>query len=72
MVSSLAFCDLIRERRPEINIFKDPQFAGFQISLDTEMKRLLSMGLGVRKKQVEPISIQEDLFWEKGCLGARS
>ena len=33
------------------------------------MKRLRSMGLGVRKKQAEPISIQEDLLWERGCLG---
>ena len=30
----------IRERRPEINIFKDPQFDGFQRTLDGEMKCL--------------------------------
>ena len=40
----------IRERRPEINIFKDPQYAGFQRTLDAEMKRLRSMGLGVKKR----------------------
>ena len=29
---------LIRETRPEINLFKDPAFAGFQRTLDSKMK----------------------------------
>ena len=34
------------------------------------MKRLCSMGLGVKKGQAEPTFIQEDnLLWDKGCLG---
>lgn len=37
----------IRERRPEVNIFKDSTYAGFQRTLDGEMKRLRASGLGV-------------------------
>jgi hypothetical protein len=61
----------IRERRPDINIFKDHQYAGFQKTLDGEMKRLCSSGLGVKKRQAEPITVQEENdLWEKGVLGA--
>ena len=60
----------IRERRPETNIIKDPQFDGFRRTLNGEMKRLQSSGLGVKRKQAELISIEEkNLLWEKGCLG---
>ena len=56
----------IKERRPKINIFNDPQYAGFQKTLDAEMKRLRSMGVGVKKRQAEPIFIQEDnILWER-------
>ena len=47
----------IRETRPEINIFKDPVFVGFQKTLDSEMKRLRTLGLGAKKK------------WDMGLLG---
>ena len=40
----------VRERRPEINIFKDHQYTGFQKTLDGKMKRLRSSGLGVTKR----------------------
>ena len=46
--------------RPEINFFKDPQFASLQTTLDSEMKRLRSQGVGVKRKRAEPISIEEE------------
>ena len=49
---------------------KDPQLAGFQRTLDGEMKRLRSIGLGARKRQAEPIQVsEENALWEKGLLG---
>ena len=36
--------------KPEIDFFKDPEFADFRASLDTEMKRLQSAGVGSIKK----------------------
>ena len=59
-----------RECQPEINIFKDHQFAEFQKTLDGEMKRLRSLGMGVKKRQAEPITVQEENdLREKGILG---
>ena len=49
----------VREVKPEINIFKDPQYADFQRRLHAEMKRLTSTGLGVKPKRAEPINMSE-------------
>ncbi|XP_064403277.1 zinc finger MYM-type protein 2-like [Halichondria panicea] len=56
--------------KPEIDFFKDPEFAQFRSSLDAEMKRLQATGLGSTRKQAEPLSMQEEeLLWEKKLLG---
>ncbi len=63
----------VRELRPHINFYKDPEFAGFQKTMDGEMKRLRSLGLGVKRKQAEPISVKEEnSLWDKGLLGCHS
>ena len=63
----------IREQRPNINFFADPEFATFRKTLDGEMKRLRSLGLGVKKKQAEPITVDDEtLPWDKGQLGDHS
>ena len=63
----------VRELRPQINFFKDADFAGFQKTMDGEMKRLRSLGLGVKPKRAEPISVKEEgILWENGLLGSHS
>ena len=53
-----------------IDIFQDPAFSDFRASLDAEMKRLQSQGIGSSKKQVEVITQEEeDMLWQKGLLG---
>ena len=60
----------VRETRPAIKFWKDDDFAGFRKTLDGEMKRLRSIGLGVKTEQAEPLSIQEEnQLWELGVLG---
>ncbi len=50
--------------------FADHDFADFKKSLDAEMKRLQSKGLGSKKRQAEPLSLdKEEILWEKGLLG---
>ena len=63
----------VRELHPQINFFKDAIFTGFQKTLDGEMKRLRSLGLGVKPKRAEPISVKEEsILWERGLLGSHS
>ena len=56
-------CGIMRHVRNSINgvdFFKDPEFAGLRRTLDAEMKRLQSKGLGSTLKQAEPITIDRD------------
>ncbi len=38
-------------------------------SLNAEMKRLQSMGIGSNRRQAEPLTKEEELLWEKKILG---
>ena len=59
--------------QPEIDFFKLPDFAGFRADLDAEMKRLQRSGLGSKRRQAEPLTIdEEELLWTKGLLGSNS
>ncbi|XP_064387442.1 transcriptional regulator QRICH1-like [Halichondria panicea] len=59
--------------KPSIDFFKDPAFANFKLSLDAEMKRLQKLGLGSKKRQAEPLTIEEEeLLWSTGLLGCSS
>lgn len=59
--------------RPELNIFNDASFKLFQDSIDAEMKRLISVGVGVDVKQAEPFTIDEEgVLWNKGLLGGNN
>ncbi len=51
----------------------DPRFGNFRSTLDAEMKRLHETGLGVSKKQAEPISPDaEAILWAKGLFGTHN
>jgi len=57
--------------KPAIDFFNDPTFAEFKLNLDAEMKRLQKKGLGSKKRQAEPLSIEEEeQLWAKGLLGS--
>ena len=59
--------------RPESDFFTDPEFSALKSSLDSEMKRLQSQGIGSQKRQAESLTIEdEDILWEKGLLGDSS
>ena len=50
--------------------FFTPVFANIERTLDAEMKRLRSTGLGVEVKKAEPISVdEEEQMWQCGALG---
>ena len=60
----------IREEGRQINLLSGTEFAPFQATLDGEMKRLQSLGIGTHSRQAEVITVEEeDLLWEKGLLG---
>ncbi len=54
----------------DIDFLKDREFAGFRQSLDAEMKRLQSKGIGSEHKQAEPFTIEEEeMLWQNKILG---
>ena len=61
----------VREVKPDLDIFKDQGFSEFRRTLDAEMKRLRSLGLGTTVKQAEPITNEEeDRLWSQRKLGS--
>ena len=55
--------------KPALNFFKDPEFSGFRKTLDSEMKCLTPLGVEVKRKQAEPITIEEEnILWERKLL----
>ena len=55
---------LREEGQADINTFTDPKFKLFRDSLDAEMKRLTSLGVGVKRKQAEAFSEDDQsLLW---------
>ena len=70
-------CGILRHLRAcgsaSIDIFKDPELNSFRRTLDSEMKRLQSSGLGSKHRQAEPITEEEEnILWEKGLLGGEN
>ena len=70
-------CGIMRHLRntakPGIDFFKNIEFCGLRTSLDSEMKRLQSKGLGTKRHQAEPLSErEEEILWETGQLGDHS
>ena len=70
-------CGIMRHLRTtsrhEIDIFKDHEFSQFRSSLDAEMKRLQSKGVGPVHKQAEPFTTEEEeLLWGNKILGDHS
>ena len=53
--------------------FKDPAFDDFRCTLDSEMKRVQSAGIGTCHRQPEPLTAQEEeQLWKTGHLGDHS
>ena len=56
--------------QPAIDFFAVSTFAEFRASLDSEMKRLQAAGIGTKKKQAEPLTVEEEeILWQRGLLG---
>ena len=67
-------CGIMRYLRtngqPSIDFYTDSNFADFKATLDSEMKRLQSKGVGSKTKQADILSVdEEELLWEGGYLG---
>ena len=51
---------LRRNGRQDIDIFRASVYTNFRQSLDAEMKRLQSLGIGAKKKQAEVLTEAEE------------
>ena len=52
--------------RHELDIIKDPSFAEFRATLDTEMKRIQSLGIGTKKEASRAPAL---LMEKRNCYG---
>ena len=53
-----------------IDVLKDLEFHDIRATLDSEMKRLQSKGVGSSKRQAEVITVEEEeTLWRNGFLG---
>ena len=67
-------CGIMRFLRqsgqPQLDFFKEDVYAGFRSSLDGEMKRLQSKGIGSASRQAEPLTVEEEeMLWQRKVLG---
>ena len=63
----------LREADVKIDFFQDEEFEKFHKTLDSEMKRIRSIGDGTRKGQAEIITPEEEeRLWTTGTLGDHS
>ncbi len=63
----------VRISNPGTDFYKDAEYLGFIASLNAEMKRLQSKGMGSTQKQAESLSTQEEeQLWENQILGDHS
>ena len=64
----------LRQVKPSLDFFKNPEFATFRKTLDAQMKRLKrTPGVKIAPKKAEPIAeAEEEILWGKGLLGTHS
>ena len=60
ITSAVEFCVILERVGGLTDIFKDSSFADFRATLDGEMKRLQSLGIGAKKRQAEPLTEEEE------------
>ena len=59
--------------RQDIDFFRASEYNNFRQSLDAEMKRLQSLGIGAKKKQAKVLTeAEEELLWTEGLLGGKT
>ena len=64
----------LRAKRPGIvvDVLSGPEFHRLREVMNAKMKSLKKCGIGVKRKQAETISYEEELLWNKGYLGNSS